>query len=192
MAYTVLEPETKGYDIIEPEKSKGYDVIEPDKQSSPPTISQWNPTLIQKIEGLGRSIRQSRPVETLLGRTQEEMAAIPAAESATTTHDAGVMGLFTSKKPLVEMYPASDTSVSAGIHNWAAGVVNSIASPGGLATLALGGAPSTPAIVNKAIGLTFGVQGVKVSYDTIKDLVTKHKELNPAQTVGDIGNLVNG
>jgi len=176
------------------------------------TMSEYHPNFRQRLGDIAYQVRRSQPVETLLGRTPEEIAATPAAESAPTTHDTGVMGLFTSKKPLVEMYPNPKTALD-GLHNWAASVVNSVASPGGLATLAVGGIPGAArtaategaaegvigdtgiageaALVNKALGIAFGAQGSKMGYDGAKELITKHKELNPAQTVGDIGTLLN-
>jgi hypothetical protein len=91
---------------------------------------------------MGKQIRESRPVGTLLGRTPEEIAAIPAAESATTTHDVGAMGLFSSKTPVIKLYSNPQT-VLDGLHNWAGNVINSVASPGGWATMAIGGLPAT-------------------------------------------------
>src|ERR1035437_10453523 len=61
-----------------------------------PQLSQWNPTLADKARMLAHEVRTSRPVEALRGRTPEEIAAAPALDSASTTHDAGAMGVFSN------------------------------------------------------------------------------------------------
>ena len=113
------------------------------KQSSEiPQLKPWTPTLGDRFSGVLNRIRTSAPVESLIGRTPAEIAANPALESAPTTTDAGVMGLFQSKKPLVTPYE-NPTTAADGLHNWAAGVVNSVASPGGIATAEISSWPKT-------------------------------------------------
>ena len=173
---------------------------------SGPQMSQRNPTLMDQVRDIANDIRTSGPVETLLGKTPQEIAANPALESAPTTTDAGVMGLFENKKPLEQPYDHPITALD-GLHNWAAGVVNSVASPGGIATVPLTGpAKVMGPIVQKALLLTFGAQGAKLSYEGAKDLVQKATApkvnqdgleiVQPAdsraQTVQDIGNILAG
>lgn len=173
--------------------------------SNVPQLSQWNPTLMDRVRDIAHDVRTSAPVETILGRTPEEIAANPALDSAPTTHDAGVMGLFDNKTPILKPYPNPTTALD-GLHNWAAGVVNSVASPGGLVTVPLTGpAKVMGPIVQKALLLTFGAQGAKMSYDGAKDLVTKQwntptaDELLDGKTAGsaaakvmDVGNILAG
>ena len=197
-----LDPPTGGATVPQPPAGFQVDATAP----VIPQMSQRNPTLMDRVRDIGDDIRTSRPVETLLGRTAQEIAAEPAAEGAPTTHDAGVMGLFSNKTPIVPDYEDPKTALD-GLHNWAAGVVNSVASPGGLATAPLTGpAKIMGPIVQKALLLVFGAQGGKLSYDAAKDLVQKHYVPPPpagfvpdpaatrtgAQTVMDVGNILAG
>lgn len=151
-------------------------------------ISQYNPTFRQRAADLLSKVRRSAPVETLLGRTSDEIASNPSSPDAPTTQDAGVMGLFDSKKPLVTPYKNPTTALD-GLHNWAAGVVNSVASPGGFATAEIG---SAPALVKKALGIAFGVQGAKLGYEGAKDIIQNHSKNTGAQNVMDVGNVLAG
>jgi hypothetical protein len=163
------------------------------EQASPPPVpqlNQYNPTLLERGRDLLSRVRRSDSAERILGRTPEEIAANPASPDAPTTTDAGVGGLFQSKKPVVQLYDNPTTALD-GLHNWAGSVVNSLGSPGGLATAPIA-AVRLPALVAKALALAFGAQGAKISYDQVKDLVENHKKNNPAQTVEDIGNLITG
>lgn len=170
-----------------------------------PQLSAYTPTLMQRAGNLYDDVRRSPMVEKVLGRTPDEIASAPALDAAPTTADAGVMGLFDSKKPLVQPYDNPTTALD-GLHNWAAGVVNSVASPGGLATVPLTGpAKIMGPIVQRALLLTFGAQGAKMGYEGAKDLVTKSmvptppdgfqlddNGRSPAQTVMDVGNILAG
>ena len=122
-------------------------------QGDLPQLKPWTPTLGDKFSDVLSKIRTSSPVETLLGRTPEEISAIPAGEDATTTHDAGVMGLFTNKKPIINPVE-NPTTTGQGFKNLAAEIVNSVASPGGIATLAVGGeaAPVIKRLMERALG----------------------------------------
>lgn len=153
-------------------------------------MSQYNPSLMQRGADLLHSIRTSGPVEKVMGPTDEEEAANPSGEVAPTFSQHGVMGLFESKKPLLEV-PENPKTAVEGLHAWAANVVNSVASPGGIATLPLGGG-AAPAIVKKALGLAFGAQGAAMTYENAKDLVTHAFKNNAAQNVMDVGNILTG
>ena len=170
-----------------------------------PQLKAWTPTLGERFGNLLHEVRASGPVEKIMGRTPEEIAATPAAESAPTTHDEGAMGLFSNTKPMEPLYDQPKTALE-GLHNWAAGVVNSVASPGGLATAPLTGpAKIMGPVVQKALLLTFGAQGAKMTYEGAKDLVEKQwskpsaadflddqPAASSAQTVMDVGNMLAG
>lgn len=170
---------------------------------APPQMSQYNPTLTQKAGDLLHSIRTSGPVEALMGQTDEELAMNPPAEGAAPMKIHGVMGGFEEKNPLSEgidkltgVDPETNNSYEnpktalEGLHNWAASVVNSVASPLGIATSFAGG-PGTPMLVKKALGIAFGAQGAALGYDSVKDLVTHAFKNNAATNVQDVGNTIN-
>ncbi len=154
---------------------------------SDPQISEYHPSIRQRISDFLSDMRRTGPVETVMGRTADEIANSPSSPDADTLHDAGLMGVFDSKKPLITLYDNPQT-VSEGVHNLAAGVVNSVGSAGGFATMGMG---SAPAIVQKAAGVAFGAQGVKMGYDSFKQIIGNEK-LNPAQKVEAVGQLILG
>lgn len=156
-------------------------------EPSIPQLSQRNPTIGQRVSDLLHELRTSQPVEKILGKTPEEIASNPALESAPTTTDAGLMGIFENKKPIIEPKENPQT-IMDGVHNLAASVVNSVASPGGFATMGLG---SAPLAVQKVVGAAFGAQGAKMGYDSIKELATS-PNLNAAQKVMAVGQLLLG
>lgn len=156
-----------------------------------PQLSEFHPTLRQRFSGLLHDIRTSEPVEKILGQTPDELAANPPGDVSPTYSTHGVMGLFESKKPLLDV-PENPKTATEGLHAWAANVVNSAASPAGMALAPLTIARTTPAIVKKALGIAFGAQGAAMSYEQAKDLVMNGTKNNAAQNVMDVGNILLG
>jgi len=172
----------------------GVEDVEPPKPAEAerpiPQMREYHPTFGQRISDTLHSLRTSGPVEAIMGQTEDELAANPPLESAPPTTKSGVMGIFESTKPLLDV-PENPKTAMEGLHAWAANVVNSVASPGGIATLPMGG-PATPMLVKKALGIVFGAQGAHMTYESALDLVKNAKENTPAQNVMNVGNILMG
>jgi hypothetical protein len=165
-------------------------------------MSAYTPTLRQRASDAFHALRTSQPVETLLGRTDAEKAAVPALQSAPTTSDAGAMGLFTNKKQIIPRVDQPKT-VMQGVQNLASEIADSIASPGGIALMAATGGGSAVAtaeeqfaakmapVAKKLMDLGFRAQGVKMVFDAVRQNIN-NPNMTPGQLVENIGQALIG
>lgn len=165
-------------------------------------MSAYTPTLRQRASDAFHALRTSQPVETLLGRTDAEKAAVPALQSAPTTSDAGAMGLFTNKKQIIPRVDQPKT-VMQGVQNLASEIADSIASPGGIALMAATGGGSAVAtaeeqfaakmapVAKKLMDLGFRAQGVKMVVDAVRQNIN-NPNMTPGQLVENIGQALIG
>ena len=165
-------------------------------------IGAYTPTIGQRASDAFRSLRTSGPVEKLMGRTEAEKAAIPALESAPTTSDEGVMGLFTNKKQIIPRVDQPKT-VMQGVQNLASEIADSVASPGSIALMAATGGGSAVAtaeeqfaarmlpVAKKLTDLGFRAQGVKMVVDAVRQNMND-PNMTTGQLVENIGHALIG
>lgn len=65
-------------------------------QSEIPQLKPWNPTLLDRLQQFGQNIRQSGPVESLLGPTDQEKAGQPVASNPNRISTEGLLGALSS------------------------------------------------------------------------------------------------
>lgn len=65
-------------------------------QSEIPQLKPWNPTLLDRLQQFGQNIRQSGPVESLLGPTDQEKAGQPVASNSNRISTEGLLGALSS------------------------------------------------------------------------------------------------